>query len=237
MQQFILNTPFKKSVAAGIGMIVLSSCAPMDPDTGRPAELRASPATSTMTKQVNVQTLTPTFVARFENSDARFSDLEKGRLLGFLEAQDIRFGAEVYLELPPFTDPEGVNEKRFGAIGSFLQDQGLHVKPRLANDGIRNSLRVYYSKYIATVDPECAKGWHRPAGTSYENLPIPNMGCATASALAQMVSNPKDLVSPNDIGGYDGERAARSILKYKLGGKSSSGGSGSKEANSSEGAK
>ncbi|WP_025899444.1 CpaD family pilus assembly lipoprotein [Sneathiella glossodoripedis] len=205
------------------------------PDTGRPAELRASPATANMAKQINVQVLTPTFVTRFDSSGAEFSDLEKGRLLGFLQAQGIKFGEEVYLELPPFDDPGGVNEQRFGAVGSFLQDQGLKVSPKIVGDGLRNSLRVYYSKYVATADPKCAKGWHRPAGTSYENLPLPNMGCATASAFAQMVANPKDLVSPAQIGGYDGERAAKSILKYKLGGKSSTTGGGSEESGSSEG--
>lgn len=230
MQHFKHNKRFKVSVVVSVGLFVLSACAPFDPETGKPAELRASAETSSMTKQINVQELTPVFVARFEDTNSAFSDLQKGRLLGFLEAQGVKFGEDVQLELPPFNDPQGVNETRFGAIGSFLQDQGLHVTPKLAKEGVRNSLRVYYSKYIATIDPECAKGWHRPAGTSYENLPIPHMGCATASALAQMVSDPKDLISPKEIGGYDGERAARSISKYRTGGSSGgSEGSGSSE--------
>ena len=236
MQQIKHNKIMKISIAVSMGLLALSACAPFDPETGRPAELRASPETSSMAKQINVQELTPTFIARFDSATSDFSDLQKGRLLGFLEAQGVKFGEDVHVELPPFNDVEGVNEKRFGAIGSFLQDQGLHVTPKVSKDGVRNSLRVYYSKYIATLGPECAKGWHRPLGTSYENLPIPHMGCATASALAQMVADPKDLISPKQIGGYDGERAARSILKYRSGGKSSSGG-GSEGSGASEGAK
>ena len=224
----------KTSILMGLfAVAAVAACAPFDPETGKPAELRSSPETTVMAKQINVEELKPVFIVRFDDRKAAFTDLQKGRLLGFVEAQGARFGEELQVELPPFNDAEGVNEVRFGAIGSFLESQGFAVVPKVSGEGLRNSLRVYYSKYVATVDPDCARGWRRPAGTSYENLPIPHMGCATASALAQMIEKPKDLVSPNTPGGYNGYRAAAAIMKYRGGaGGGSKGGSsgGSSEA-------
>ncbi|WP_169546077.1 CpaD family pilus assembly lipoprotein [Sneathiella aquimaris] len=212
----------KKAGLIGLGLLALGACAPTDPVTGEKV-LRANPENSTLNKQINVSKVTPTFVVNFPQNDDVFSDLEKGRLLGFLEAQGTGFGDALQVELPPFSDSAGINEARFGAIGSFLQDQGFVVEPKLARDGLENSLRVYYTKYVATVDPDCAKGWRRPEGTNYENLPLPHMGCSTASSLAQMIADPKDLVDPKTMGAYDGHRAAQSILKYRSGGKSAAG--------------
>lgn len=225
------NSKIKAVLVVSGAMLLAAACAPMDPETGQPAN-RANPATAQMTKQINVQEFKPITVVQFKANDGAFSDLEKGKLLGFLTAQKVRYGDELEVELPPFTDAAGVNEMRFGALGSFLQDQGFVVKPKLVNDGLRDSLRVFYTKYVATVDPACAKGWHRPAGTSFENLPLPHMGCSTASNLAQMIEKPKDLVSPRSIGAYDGNRAALSIYRYRTGGGS---GGGSEEGGSDGG--
>ena len=158
--------------------------------------------------------------------------MEKGRLLGFIQAQDVNYGDALQLELPPFSDALGINKIRYGAIGSFLEDEGFKIKPKITNDGLRDSLRVYFTKYVATIDPVCEKGWHLPTGNAYENLPLPHMGCATAAAFVQMLANPKDLIHPRKMGPYDGERAALSIQSYRTG---SSGGSseGSSDGESS----
>ena len=219
----LLTVPHVKKIGflGLVAMIGLGGCAPRDPETGE-ISLRASPETALMNKEIAVKKLTPVFVVKFEPEGSAFSELEKGRLLGFIEAQGAKFGDALQLELPPFSDAAGLNEERFGAIGSFLQDEGFIVEPKLARDGLENSLRVFFTKYVATVDPDCSRGWTRPEGQEYEALPLEHMGCSTASNLAQMLANPKDLVDPEDIGAYDGERAARSIQRYKLGGSSSS---------------
>ncbi|OUR79835.1 hypothetical protein A9Q83_02475 [Alphaproteobacteria bacterium 46_93_T64] len=213
-------------VSAVLATLLATACTPIDPETGL-AELRATPQNAQMSKKINVQKLNPTFVVRFDVNRTGFSDMEKGRLLGFLQAQEIKYGEDLQLELPPFDDAAGVNKIRFGAIGSFLEDEGFNIIPKVTNDGLRDSLRVFYTKYVATIDPECTKGWHLPSGTAYENLPLPHMGCATTSAFIQMLANPKDLVSPKKIGPYDGERASLSIKSYRSGssGGSSEGGS------------
>lgn len=207
-------------------MIGIVGCAPRDPITGE-AIITATPERASMTKQINVQKLTPIFAVKFDRGSGEISDMQKGRILGFIQAQNTNFGDTLKVELPPFTDASGVNEARYGSIGTFLQDEGFHVEPKILADGLTNSLRVYFTKYVATIDPECAKGWQKPEGQSFENLQLSHMGCSTSSALAQMVANPKDLIDPQTMGGYDGERAAVAIKKYRVGsgGAKKSGGS------------
>lgn len=228
MENFNIIT-LKKAGLIGVFLTVgMTACAPVDPET-QEAILTANPQNTFMTKQINVQKLVPTFVVKFAQHEDTFKDMEKGRLLGFIQAQKAEYGDVLGVELPSFSDTENVNEARYGAIGSFLEDQGFHVEPKVIRDRLQNSLRVYFTKYVATVDRECAKGWQRPKGLNFENLPLPHMGCSTASGLAQMIADPKDLVEPKNIGGYDGERAALSIAKYRSGVSAGGGGGESSE--------
>ncbi|MBE7637850.1 hypothetical protein GUA87_13420 [Sneathiella sp. P13V-1] len=215
---------------AGIGLVAsamaLSGCGAIDPETGE-ERLRANPYNSQMSKKIHVDRLTPVLVVNFKQAQGELSDMEKGRILGFMDAQKAPYGSEMQVELPEFDDPERVNEARYGAIGAFLEDLGFVVTPKVVKDGLQNSLRVYHIKYVATVDPSCNGNWTEPDGNRFENLPLPHMGCATASALARMVVKPKDLVEPEGIRGTDGERAALSISNYRKRGTTSTGGSSS----------
>ncbi len=213
----------------GLGLIasalILAGCGAIDPETGE-ERLRANPYNSQMAKKIHVDRLTPVLVVNFKPTDGDLSDVEKGRILGFMDAQKAPYGSEMQVELPEFDDPERVNEARYGAVGAFLEDLGFVVTPKVVKDGLQNSLRVYHIKYVATVDQSCDGNWTEPDGNRFENLPLPHMGCATASALARMVVKPKDLVEPEDIHGTDGERAALSISNYRKRGTTSSGSSG-----------
>ncbi|MCF8467148.1 MAG: CpaD family pilus assembly protein [Sneathiella sp.] len=168
-------------------------------------------------KKINVERVTPTVVVNFATGRAGMNDLERGKLLGFIEAQQIGFGEKVEVELPPFQGTGGLSEQRFGGLAAYLQERGFAVTPRVTNETAENSLRVYFVKYIATVDPICEQGWYKPKHLGHENLPLPFMGCSTASALAGMVANPKDLVDPAAMSPADGERAAKAIEKYRSG--------------------
>ncbi|USG62944.1 CpaD family pilus assembly lipoprotein [Sneathiella marina] len=189
----------------------------------------ATPQNAQLEKQISVDKLTPTVIVEFAPGRAGMSDLSKGKILGFLEAQGIGFGDDVEVELPTFVGNGGLNEQRFGEVSEFLQDRGFKVLPVITKENSRNTLRVYFTKYVATVDPDCENGWYRPKGLGYENLPLPNMGCTTANALAGMIENPKDLVDPNDSSPTIGERAAKSVQKYRGG--AAGGGSSSSESN------
>jgi pilus biogenesis lipoprotein CpaD len=191
----------------------------------------ASAQNAQLGKDITVDKLTPTVIVEFQPGRAGMDDLAKGKILGYLEAQGIGFGDEVEVELPTFAGNGGVNEQRFAEVSSFLQDRGFEVTPVVTKENKRDSLRVYFTKYVATVDPDCEQGWYRPEGLGYENLPLPNMGCTTASALAGMLANPKDLVDPNNSSPTIGERAAKAVEKYRMGIASGTTGSSESEEN------
>jgi pilus assembly protein CpaD len=222
------NFIYKSAYMTGVAVLLLASasCAPIDILAGN-FEETATPQNAKLEKKITVSEVTPTVVVDFNPGRAVLNDLEKGKLLGFIEAQDIAFGENVEVELPTFQGSSGLNEQRFGELAGFLQDRGFEVAPRATRENGVNSLRVYFVKYVATVDPDCENGWYKPRGRNYENLPLPNMGCANASALAGMLADPKDLIDPTSESAAIGERAAKAVEKYRAGGASagSSGGS------------
>lgn len=69
-------------------------------------------------------------------------------------------------------------------------------------------------QYVITL-PGCPdwSGGH----TTYNNIPGPNFGCATATNLGLMVARPEDLVHGRDPGYADGEQAVRSVALYRKG--------------------
>jgi len=225
MRKMKLTSFLRMSAPVLAGLMLVGACAPIDPMTGQ-EKLRANPYTSAMNKKIIVNKMNPVFIVQFKEGEAEVSELQKGRILGFLDAHQAPYGSEMQIELPEFNDAAGVNESRYGSVGAFLEDMGYEVSPRIVKDGLRDSLRIYHEKYVATVDPACDGNWTEPDGNRFENLPLPHMGCATASALARMVVNPKDLVEPSGIRGTDGERAALSIYKYRSRGTSSSSSAG-----------
>jgi len=79
----------------------------------------------------------------------------------------------------------------------------------------RNSsppIRISYLRYVAE-GPQCGN-W--PTNLAYEpqNLPQPNLGCATQRNFAAMVANPGDLLGPRTEGERSGERRNATWQKY-----------------------
>ena len=219
----------KKSItlAGLVGFVILTAACTSPEGLFGAHDITATPEKAKDEKKITVTQLTPTIVVGFPGGRANLSDMEKGRLLGFIDAQDIQFGESVEVEFPNHGGI-GLNEQRFAEVAAFLQDRGFEVAPRVSAESEPNALRVYFVKYVATVDPSCQKGWYKPDGLGYENLPLPYMGCANAEALADMVANPRDLVDPSAADRALGERAAKAVEKYRSG---SGGGAAAAPAN------
>ena len=210
---------FKKSatLAGLMGMLMLAASCTSPEGLFGGHDNTATPEKAKLEKKITVSELTPTIIVDFESGRGSLADMEKGKLLGFIEAQDIEFGETVEVEFPKSQGSSGLSEQRFAEVATFLQDQGFSVEPRATKENAANSLRVYFVKYVATVDPNCQKGWYKPEGLAYENLPLPYMGCANADALAGMIANPRDLVDPANESSAIGERAAKAVEQYRAG--------------------
>ncbi|MEX0582895.1 MAG: CpaD family pilus assembly lipoprotein, partial [Sneathiella sp.] len=104
----------------------------------------ASPEKAKLEKKITVSELTSTVVVAFDSGRPGLADMEKGKLLGFIEAQRLNFGEAVEVELPNFEGNNGLNELRFAQVAEFLQDRGFAVTPRITRENAPDSLRVYF---------------------------------------------------------------------------------------------
>ncbi len=106
-------------------------------------------------------------------------------------------------------------------IGGLLGDSGfadssINVEAFTADsEGAQPPVKVSFLRYVAE-GPECG-AW--PTNLAYQpnNLPYPNLGCATQKNFAAMVSNPADLVVPRAQTARPAERRLVTWEKYLKG--------------------
>jgi pilus assembly protein CpaD len=71
-------------------------------------------------------------------------------------------------------------------------------------------------KRLAAMAPACPD-WGPVGNYDPRNLPMKNLGCASATNLYLMVADPRDLVSGRLLGPADGDEAVRSVDNYRSG--------------------
>lgn len=69
--------------------------------------------------------------------------------------------------------------------------------------------------YAVAIDPEACPDWSRVSQYNFDNIPMSNLGCATATNLGRMVANPADLVRGKGDFTPDATRNAVVIGQYK----------------------
>lgn len=78
-----------------------------------------------------------------------------------------------------------------------------------------NDIRVTYIRYVAEAPP-CGD-WTTNLSVTASNVLPPNFGCATQHNFAAMVSDPRDLVTPDTTGQADAQRRLTVLQKYRAG--------------------
>lgn len=87
------------------------------------------------------------------------------------------------------------------------------VPPGVAD--IPGTVAIGYIRYRA-VSPACGD-WSENLAVSYDNRSSPNLGCATQHNIAAMISDPRDLATPEPQGTEDAERRLAILGKYQQG--------------------
>jgi pilus assembly protein CpaD len=95
-------------------------------------------------------------------------------------------------------DPARVH--RLAEIGFDYQGQWADVE-------------IIVKRYTATA-PACPD-WSRPDTLDNQNLNGSNFGCATASALALQVADPRDLTRGRELGPADGKHTVGAVNRYE----------------------
>jgi len=108
----------------------------------------------------------------------------------------------------------------------------VKIEPYYSNGDPAAPLRVSYLQYVA--DPPDCPDWSENVARDPQNMPWPNMGCATQRNLAVAVANPEDLIRPRGETPRPGERRDVVWGKYVAGEPTISKRAPSEHANASE---
>ncbi len=117
------------------------------------------------------------------------SEGERGHLLGWFEAMNLRYGDRVSVD-----DPLGSPMTR-EAVQQVASKFGLLVKlesPVTSGYVNGGTVRIVVTRSTASV-PHCPD-WSANSDTNLANATSSNYGCAVNSNLAVMVANPEDLL-------------------------------------------
>ena len=114
---------------------------------------------------------------------------EQGRLAGWFEAMNLRYGDRVSIDDPLQSGATRAAVEGLVARHGLLLGADAPVTPGYVNAG---TVRVIVSRTKATV-PHCPD-WSANSDVNLGNATSSNYGCATNGNLAAMVANPEHLI-------------------------------------------
>jgi pilus assembly protein CpaD len=213
---YMMKTAHRKSfgpvifavlVAGGL-LPLLSAC------SGQPTKTWSE---SNVEKRNKVELTRLTHDVDFGPEARSLTDSAARSLDDFLVNSNVGLYDELSLDIPvgDKDQPSDIDLKRETALTAFLKSRGLKVATALTPYGAEpkpGTVRLVVSRYVVTPPP--CPDWSKPAGADYQNQPSSNYGCATTSALGQMIANPHDLIEGRSYSGADGTVAAKAIQNY-----------------------
>jgi len=162
-------------------------------------------------KTIEVKPVLATHPVSFDNGSAMLSPAEIDNLRAFLAEGRITRIDSITVE----TGDSRLGSARASRVSDALSNLGYtHVVAPVSrpND---DSVAVVV-KRLAALPPSCPD-WGEVGHYDPLNLPMKNLGCASATNLYLMVADPRDLVSGRMLGPADGEEAVRSVDNYRAG--------------------
>lgn len=147
------------------------------------------------------------YVIDLAAQDGGLSAYERGRLAGWFQSLDLRYGDRIFVD-----DAGGGNGR--GDVAAVISDWGLLLSdgtPVTAGQVQPGTVRVVVSRSSASV-PNCPN-WEQVGGPSSTSS---NYGCAVNSNLAAMIADPNDLVlgQSGDSAG-DAATGSKAIRSYR----------------------
>lgn len=125
---------------------------------------------------------------------------QESQLYSFLADYDRSNGSQLVIKAPVGGD-ERATRAVFGDVKRILRSRGFTqnmVVLESYSPGYKSAqaIRLTYDRFVAE-GPTCPD-WSENLAWDPNNMPYPNMGCATQRNLAAMVANPRHLVQPAD---------------------------------------
>jgi pilus assembly protein CpaD len=145
---------------------------------------------------------------------------QKGQLYGFLRDYKAQSAERLLIRAPSGGPNEtaalrAYDEVRRAMRSADINPHAVTLEPYFANGDPSAPLRLSYPQFVAEP-PDCPD-WSENIGRDPQNMPWPNMGCATQRNFAAMVANPEDLLHPRGETPRPGERRDTVWGKYVQG--------------------
>lgn len=140
---------------------------------------------------------------------------DEARFAGFVRTYLAYGNGSISISAPKGTESSGAIRyfgERLAAMG--VPPARILVGTYDAPEG-DGRVELGYITYSAHTD--ACGDWSKNAGDTASNLPMPNFGCATQHNLAAMVSDPRDLAEPRELGPADAMRRSTVIGNYEKG--------------------
>jgi pilus assembly protein CpaD len=140
---------------------------------------------------------------------AGLTDVQKSQLRAFLWDYRNQRAERLMVRAPSGGANETSAMRAFDDVRRSMRQIGIDpttvaLEPYYANGDPSAPLRLSYLRVIAKA-PDCGD-WSENLARDPQNMPWPNLGCATQRNLAMAVANPNDLVEPRGETPRPGER-------------------------------
>ena len=147
-------------------------------------------------------------LAVYRNTDG-LTPTQRAKLNAFLADYRRQRAERLLIKAPSGTASEEAIMRAMEDVRSALRRAGIPprtvlLEPYYANGDPAAPLHLSYLRAVAQ-GPECPD-WSENIGRDPQNMPWPNMGCATQANLAAMVDDPNDFIEPRTETARPGER-------------------------------
>lgn len=153
------------------------------------------------------------YLAAYPAGGAALSRDEAAGLAAFLAEAKVRPGAHLYLAAAP---GDRLAAARIDRLTQDLARRGIAAEALPPASGVApDHVLVLVDRYVATA-PACPN-WTKNPISDHNNEPASNFGCATATDLALMIDDPRDLVIGRTLDPAAAEPAIEPVTRYRAG--------------------
>jgi pilus assembly protein CpaD len=165
------------------------------------------------------------------------NESQKYQVANFLADYKSQSSDRLLIRAPSGGANETAAMRAYDQVRRAMSSAGINpaavaLEPYFGNGDPAAPLRLSYLQFVAEA-PDCPD-WSENIGRDPQNMPWPNMGCATQRNFAAMVANPEDLLHPRGETPRPGERRDTVWSKYVKGETTISKRDPSEHANASE---
>jgi pilus assembly protein CpaD len=165
------------------------------------------------------------------------NQMQLAQLRGYLQGYKKQKAERLLIRTPSGGTNDADAMRAFEDVRTALRQAGIgtntvSLETYFANRDPSAPLRLSYLRYVATA-PDCPD-WSENIARDPQNMPYPDLGCATQRNLAAMVDDPRDLLEPRAETPRPSERRDEVWDKYVKGEPTISKRAPSEHANASE---